>query len=145
MADHVRAQIRTAAKVALTGLTTTGANVFKTRSYPLESAGLPGLSIYSGPEGSSKTTLTSVERSYTMIVEVHAQAKADVDDLVDTICKEVETALFADVTLGGLAKFSELVSTDFSLAETANKPIFMATLAIDYGYKTTQTAPDVAL
>lgn len=145
MGDHVRTQIRDFVKTTLTGMTTTGSNVFKTRFYPLEQADLPGLIIFSGPEGSSKTTLTSVERTYTVIVEVYASANIDVDDTLDTACKEIEAALFSDTTFGGLCKFAELTSTDFEQADEFKKPTMRVTLTIDVGYKTTQTAPDVAL
>ena len=39
--SHVRQQIREAFGTACTGLTTTGSNVFQSRSYPLETADLP--------------------------------------------------------------------------------------------------------
>ena len=43
MANHIRRQIRERAGTVLTGLTTTGNNVFETRIYPLENTNLPAL------------------------------------------------------------------------------------------------------
>jgi hypothetical protein len=42
---HVRQQVREALAIQLTGLTTTGAKVFQSRVYPLESSDLPCLLI----------------------------------------------------------------------------------------------------
>ena len=50
MANHLRRQIRERAATTLTGLATTGSNVFQSRFYPMESAGLPGLCIYTKDE-----------------------------------------------------------------------------------------------
>ena len=43
MANHIRQQLRERAGTVLTGLTTTGSNVFETRIYPLENTNLPAL------------------------------------------------------------------------------------------------------
>ena len=53
MANHLRRQIRERVGTTLTGLSTTGSNVFQSRVYPIESAGLPGIFIYTQNEGVS--------------------------------------------------------------------------------------------
>ncbi len=55
---HVRKQIRDAIVTAVTGLTTTGSNVFRSRIYPLESGKLPGLCVYTKSETVEFDTLT---------------------------------------------------------------------------------------
>ena len=50
MANHLGRQIRERAATTLTGLSTTGSNVFQSRFYPMKSAGLPGLCIYTKDE-----------------------------------------------------------------------------------------------
>ena len=52
MANHVRQQIRERIGTTLTGLTTTGSNVFESRVYPLEDSKLPALIIYTKSEES---------------------------------------------------------------------------------------------
>ena len=47
MANHIRQQIREKFGTLLTGLTTTGSNVYQSRVYPLENANLPALIIVS--------------------------------------------------------------------------------------------------
>ena len=50
MADHVRKQIRDAIVTLVTGLTTTGSNVFAGRTYALQDSELPALRVYTGDE-----------------------------------------------------------------------------------------------
>jgi len=52
MANHIRQQIREKFGTLLTGLTTTGSNVYQSRVYPLENANLPALIIYTKSEES---------------------------------------------------------------------------------------------
>jgi hypothetical protein len=47
---HVRQSIRDNAVTAVTGLSTTGSNVFRSRVYPLGTNKLPALSIYTDSE-----------------------------------------------------------------------------------------------
>lgn len=116
---HLRRQIRDAAAAALTGLTTTGANVFVTRAHPVEESKLPCLLIYTRSEQSrilatdsagAKTYLRFLE----LIVEGVAQG-VTADDTLDEIAKEVEIALEADVTLGGVSWDLALQDTDLDV------------------------------
>ena len=47
---HVRKLLRDNLTTALTGLTTTGSNVYQSRVYPIASNKLPGLLVYSKEE-----------------------------------------------------------------------------------------------
>ena len=96
MANHLRRQIRERAATTLTGLTTTGSNVFQSRVYPMESAGLPGLCIYTTDEAIEMQSMggtRNVSRDLTLIVEGYATDSANVDDTLDQIGKEVEVAM----------------------------------------------------
>ena len=46
MANHLRQQIRERIGTTLTGLSTTGSNVYQSRVYQLEDSNLPALLIY---------------------------------------------------------------------------------------------------
>lgn len=148
MANHVRRQIREAIGTAVTGLVTTGANVFQSRVYPVQTSELPCLLINTRNESSAVITIHGppmLER--TLNVEVHALAKAtaDLDDVLDGICKEVEVVLADPVAgLSSLARSITLTSTDFELQGTAEKPAGRATLVYEVAYFTLENAPDVA-
>ena len=53
MADHVRQQIREQVATTVTGLATTGSNVFQSRVYPLSDSNMPALLVYSTSEDSA--------------------------------------------------------------------------------------------
>ncbi len=101
---HPRKTVRASAITALTGLTTTGSNVFESQIYPLEDSNLPALLVYTRADafGAAEREYTSVTatwggyaRQITLVVEAHVKSTATPDATIDTICEEVETALEA--------------------------------------------------
>lgn len=75
MDNHLRRQIRERVGTTLTGLSTTGSNVFQRRMYPMESAGLPGLYIYTQNEEVSIDAMgatRTVGRDLKLIVKGYA-------------------------------------------------------------------------
>ena len=149
MADHVRKQIRAAAKTALTGLTTTGANAFASRVYPLQDANLPALKITTPDESSNLASMGMSNRyvERTMILQVEGSVKelVNYEDTCDQIAKEVETALANNNTLGGLCKYIQIRSTSTKSSGEAEKPTAVITMMFDVHYFTTLNAPDVPL
>ena len=105
MAIHMRTRIRDAAKQALTGLPTTGANVFSGRVSPLKSSEKPGLLVFCFVEdaghGASNGGPTS-ERRPILKVEGVASGNDELMDTLDQMALEVEQALFADEDLRAL-------------------------------------------
>ena len=147
MANHVRQQIRERVGTVLTGLTTTGSNVYQSRVYPLSTSNLPGLLIYTLSETSEPDTMgvqQGVERLLTLAVEGYAKATANLDDTLDTICKEVETAIAGDTKLNNLARNAFLTSTEIQLNGDGEQPIGVATMTFEVNYRTINNAPDVA-
>ncbi len=148
MANHIRQQIRERAGTVLTGLTTTGSNVFETRIYPLENTNLPALVIYTKNETSEPIVISTnrlMSRELELIVEVYVKQTSNFDDQVDKICKEVEVAITADTTLNGLAKDCFLQSTEIEYNTEGEQPLSYAVLTFLTNYYVQETAPDVAV
>jgi len=105
MAYHVHRQIRDAAVTALTGLASTGVNVYANRLYPLPAAALPALRVSLDDEQAEPASVHApviLQRTATLVVECCAQADDDsLDDTCDQMAKEVETALAAGFTVAG--------------------------------------------
>ena len=148
MPDHIRNQIRDRTAVAVTGLTTTGSNVFQSRVYNLEDSKLPALIIYTKNEdsqllerGSSRTLL----RDLSLVIEAYVKANSNYDDTIDTIAKEVEAAMAADTTHNSLAKDSFLSSSEINYNGDGEQPIAVLSLVYNITYLTTEAAADVAL
>lgn len=103
MANHVRRQLREAVTTAVTGLTTTASRVHGYRVYALGgSVDLPALSVYVESEDASSATVHApavVERRVTVHVRGFARAASGVEDTLDAIANDVETALAAGVTV----------------------------------------------
>jgi len=148
MANHLRRQIRERAATTLTGLTTTGSNVFQSRVYPMENAGLPGLCIYTTEETVEMQSMGAtrhVSRDLTLIVEGYATDSANVDDTLDQIGKEVEVAMSGDITLNDLAQDSYLSSVEITLSGDGSTGIGKITHSYTVVYQNAENAPDAAL
>jgi hypothetical protein len=147
VANHVRQQIREQVGTTLTGLTTTGSNVFQSRVYPLAASNLPGLLIYTLVETSDLDAMGSSQdlmRNLSLAIEGYAKASANLDDTLDTIAKEVETALAADTKLNGLAKNCHLSGTEIQLNGDGDQPIGVVAMTFSVTYRTAHNTPDVA-
>lgn len=148
MANHIRQQIREEFGTTLTGLTTTGSNVYESRVYPLENSTLPALIIYTKSETSEPVVIGTdrlMSRELSVVVEGYAKATSNFDDTIDTISKEVEAAIAADRTLDGLAKDTYLESTEIEFNSEGEKPLGYVSLTFLTNYYVKENAPDVAV
>ena len=146
--SHVRQQIRERVASTCTGLTTTGSNVFQSRVYPLDNVSLPALLIYTKSESSSTDTMGSslgLNRQLEVVIEGYVKTTSDFDDVIDSICSEVETALGTDRDLGGLSKSQYLTGIESDFNGEGEKPVGVVTMTYAVQYRTTTTAPDVAI
>lgn len=103
MADHRAEQIAAAFKTTLTGLTTTGANVHRSRATPLPRAdNLRALVIRLGEETVEDQPFNFVGRF--LALQVHAYAtdavEANIETALNLMRKEITIALQAAPTLG---------------------------------------------
>ena len=145
MANHLRRQIRERVAPDLTGLSTTGSNVFQTRIFNLEKSKLPCLLIYTEEESVDIYSMASpriVGRDLSLIVEGYASAKANVDDTLDQIGKEVETAMAGDIGINSLAMDSYLTDVSISYSGEGSKPTGTIRMTYLVQYRNLENAPD---
>ncbi len=148
MANHIRQQIRERVGSTLSGLTTTGSNVFQSRVFNLEESKLPAIIIYTKSEtnellqmGSTRT----LQRNLSLAVEAYVKATSNFDDTIDSIAKEVESAMASDVTHNNLARDSFLESTEINYNGEGDQPLAVMEMTYNISYLTTEAAPDSAL
>lgn len=144
MANHLHRQIREALETALTGLATTGANVFANRLAALDESKLPALRIYADAEESARQDFGTPhlqERTLALVVECCAKEAANLDDTLDQISKEVEVALAAGITLGGAHLDFTYLGMEFD-DELANKPVGVKRLRFSVPFVALSNAPD---
>ena len=138
---HLRQQIRERVATTLTGLTTTGSNVFQSRVYPIENTKLPCLLIYTREESSEPLDMSpprTIEKRLSLVVEGYVQANSNYDDTIDTITKEVEVDMYGDMLINNLAKDSFLVSTDISFNGEGDNPLAIVVMTFEIPYHHTE-------
>ena len=142
---HIRQQIRDAVVARLTGLATTGGNVFGSRVYPIQPNEMPGVLVYSLRETADAETMGHprlLVRRADIAVEVLATANADLDDTLDTAAKEIEVAIAADMTLGGVCRDIMMTATDITLKGDGDKIAGSARLTFEVIYTTAENDPE---
>lgn len=146
MANHVRRQLREAVAAAVTGLASTAGRVSESRVYPLTD--LPALRVSVNDEAAQALSVSaplSYQREVEVLVEAVARAAADVDDALDQMQLEVETALAGGVSLGG--KHVDLIyaGASIEMSADAEQPTGQVSLRFTAQLFTAAAAPDVAL
>ena len=144
---HLRQSIRERIATDVTGLTTTGSNVFQSRVYPIEDASLPCLLVYSTSEDSEVTEMASprpMTRTLNVVVQGVVGATTP-DDTLDLISKEVEVALAGDVSINSLANNSFLSSTEIEFNAEGAKPIGTVILNYVVEYRNLDNNPESAI
>jgi len=145
MANHLRRQIRERVASDLTGLSTTGSNVFQSRIRDLEKSKLPCLLIYSNSEEVEISAMGSprtVARNLEMVVEGYAKATSNLDDTLDGISKEVEVAMSADIGINSLATDSYLSEVEISYSGEGSVPMGSIRMVFTINYRNPENQPD---
>lgn len=150
MALHVREQIAVAVLAAVTGLTTTGARVYRdrdTEERPLQSSELPGLTFDDDGEPAEIITLGTgriLQRLMRVRIAAHVRSASGYSATLNLILQEVEVALAA-AALGG-AKYCALIEVAArDVSEAADITVVRQTFTFELPYYTAHDAPDTAL
>jgi phosphoenolpyruvate-protein kinase (PTS system EI component) len=148
---HVRQQVRDAFVTALkAGVPLVAKRVFATRVYPLTQAKLPAITVTAGAETSGLMTMgatmgvKSLDRTVEITVSIYENATASLDSTIDAIAVQVEEAIGADFTLGGIAKESVLTSTSIDFSGETEQPVGIATMTFAVRYVTSLTDVETA-
>ncbi len=147
MSDHVRKQIRDAVVTRLTGLATTGVNVHKSRVSKFRDSDLPALNVFVRNESSNVATTgrnPMLTRRATLVIKCHVMVADGYEDVLDDMAKEVEEALGANTTLGGLVKNITPTQFDSDSSDELQTTSGLGILAFDVPYFTVQGVPTVA-
>lgn len=144
MAYHLHKQIRDAIVTALTGLTTTGSRVYANRLMPLPDAMSPTLLVTLDEETATPATFHTnpiLERELRLSVAAVCKATSGLDDTLDQVSKEVETALAAGITVGGRRLDFTYTGMSFD-DDQADKPVGIKRMAFTVPFTAAANAPD---
>tara|TARA_B100000780_G_scaffold7817_1_gene5747 strand:- start:12581 stop:13018 length:438 start_codon:yes stop_codon:yes gene_type:complete len=138
---HARQQIREQLATTLTGLTTTAARVFDTRLYSHDQ--LPCLTVFADKDTVDDEKSNSAKKWHDLVLKIEARAKAkeSVEDVIDTICAEIETAIYADTTLNNKVLDIIVEDTQIEYSVEQDQPIALATLTLNAVYRVAPGAP----
>lgn len=148
--SHARQTIREGAVTLLTGLTTTGTNVYDSRVYSFDV--VPCLAVYSARDvvqDASQATLGDVvRRELTLTIEARSmppEGGDTVEDQLDDICAEVETVIANNRTLGVGVQYAELTGTEIVLSGDLERPSGRAVLSCRVVYRIQAASPGTIL
>jgi hypothetical protein len=146
---HQRKQIRDAIVARLIGApdpqtdpetfaTAAGARVFANRAKPLFPSELPAILVYTKNETSQISNEAPREYNRGLVVQIEIVASAlsagSLDDALDALAEQVETAIFSEETFGGLVTDTILGETEMELLEEGEKPIGAARISLSMPY-----------
>lgn len=144
MADHLHKQIRAAVVTKLTGLTTSGSRVYANRLAPLPDTTSPSLLITLDEERAEGMTIHQpqmVERTLVLSVSAVAKATSGLDDTLDLMSKEVETALASGITVGSRTLDCFYTGMNFE-DEQSDKPVGVKRMTFSIPFTALANAPD---
>jgi hypothetical protein len=137
---HYRQQIREQVATTLTGLDTTGNNVFQSRIYNIEESKLPCICIYTVSETSEPISMSpprSIEKVLDLVIEIYIKGLNSSSDL-ETVLKEVKEKMFTDRLINNLAKDSYLTTQELTYNGEGDKNIAVGVLTYQVFYHHTE-------
>jgi hypothetical protein len=148
---HIRKSIRDAAVTTVTGLTTTSTRVYKGRNLPLTTSEFPCLCVYARGESYDygEAAFSGGKAWPQRIVELHVQGyvKASdtsvIEDTLDLIAEEVETAVFAASSFGGALGMT-LGEQTISVDAQGDETLGTIDMVFNVLYRTAEGAPGTA-
>lgn len=149
---HERQAIRDAVVAALRNETAAGDRVYKSRQEPIRSTELPAINVFSvddtTDEESSSSAPRDLFRTNTLQVVGWVSAASPtsgpetfVDDRMDGLALEIETALDADVTFDDTASDSYVTATEFAESAAGERPMGAVVLTLSVKYRTGLRVP----
>lgn len=145
---HGVAQLHAALVTALTGLSTTGAHVFDDETTAIADASLPALRVLDDGRETVDYITQSPPRKQERAVEfrVIGLAKAaNAKATLNAIAAEVEAALYANRTLGGLARDARIVGIDKSYSDAAEVRVGSSEISIVVDWVAAEGSPATPL
>jgi hypothetical protein len=129
---HPRRAIREAVKAKLLAadITDVGSRIDESRIAPHPRAQLPKISVYTDSESVDPASQLSspprYKRDLTLALEIWVEAENDVEDSLDELCLEVESALCVDPFLNNTCSRATFQSTEVAISVDGQRPVAVA-------------------
>jgi len=145
---HAIQQIHDLIIAKVTGLTTTGANVFTGRVHPIERSEMPCLLVSTGDEAVSYETIggpRAQRRDLTLEIDIVVSVNDTMESLMNTVQLEVENALSADTKLGSSVFDVKYIGRNKFLSGDGEKQVGITRLNYSVPFEVLENAPDTLL
>lgn len=126
---HVEEQVRAAFVALVTGLATTGSNVFESEVHPLTPDTMPGLCIYVAQDRNIGGTFDATSREVVIAVDAYVEG-TEYDSVHAEIMKEIEVALYGSEQNGRF--FNGMV---MNLVYDGHSSSFVESAAVRHGVR----------
>jgi len=77
-------------------------------------------------------------------VEAYVKGVSNYDNTLDTIAVEMEEAIAADITLGGLAKDAQITAFEADFAGDGEQPVAVGRFTVTVEYRTVENDVETA-
>lgn len=139
---HARQTIREAVGALLKSAAITGTRVYENRLYPVQSNDLPCLLVITNGDRSQNTSVNSnptQQRDVDVQIKAVVKASIDLDDDMDELCAQVETAIAgASFSFKGSQVY---LGTDQKESAIGNQPVGESTLFYRFTIRTKENDP----
>ena len=137
-----RTAIRNAAIEALSDITAVGGRIYDSVNRP--GAPLPNIVVSTPLESAMRSAYTGGDEYNEVMlrIDIRAEATSALDDTLDAIAAEVESAIYSAGDLQGLIIGQEYLSTQTSLSGDQEKPCGLASLHYSLNYIATTSEPE---
>lgn len=142
---HKAETILDAVVTAVTGLSTTGANVTRGRAYAVSA--MPALSVYQGDDvvDLPAESFSYFDRDLEVMIDAHVAvlSTSDIEQTLNQIRAEVFAALRADLTLGGACiELRPVEDSQPQISGDQDKPIASQSLRYTVKYRHSTTSAE---
>jgi len=121
----------------MAGVPSVGNRVFKRRHEPLRVQTLPAITVYSEKDDNEPEASDSIDAVFThsMTVVGWVAATENLDDALDALALEIETAMASDKYLASTASMSVLTGSVYGEQITGERPMGAIALSFDVTYR----------
>lgn len=144
---HARTQIRNAVKAELLTIADFNGHVFTSRFSNLQQSELPSATVFCLQETNTPADIHdfSIERNLQLGISVKTAETADLDEVLDALCEQVEVTIEGAELFGGIVKNVQLTGTQIQINEDGAAPVGEALLQYQIIYFTQADNPAITL
>lgn len=145
---HARQQIREAVIAKIHAIGIANAKVMKARTNRVDPVDGPVLIVFAPQEQSDVSAMGSappLDRTLSISLEAYVKGDVDIEDDLDDLAVDIETAFGSDPKLGGLIKSIRLTSTESDIGGGSEQRAANMQMVYEVRYRTKSDQPSILI